>query len=65
MKITCTLWEFAQMIRSCEYYRESRDCEGCVLLPTGHCGPEGSSTIEECVDFEVTDRNEFEKIVIN
>ena len=57
MKIECSLRDFAQMVRSCEYYRESRCCEGCVLLGTGYCGPEGEETIENRVDFVITENN--------
>lgn len=57
MKIECSLREFAQIVRSCEYYRESRCCEGCVLLGTGYCGPEGEETIENRVDFVITENN--------
>lgn len=54
MKIVCTAKEFAQVLRSCEYYRGSRGCEGCALL--GICGPDSEADKpEECIEFEIVD----------
>lgn len=63
MKIVCSLWEFAVMVRNCEYYKEKRGCEGCVLFGTGYCGPDKGEGIETNIEFEITDRAELGKII--
>ena len=54
MKIVCTIKELAQILRTCEYYRGSRNCEGCALLSI--CGPgDEMDKPEECIEFELVD----------